>query len=58
MTDETNVPYRYEAFYLGDEAWMVKRWDKDDRCTEALIDITTTDPQVAIAAAITRGSWA
>lgn len=55
---------RYTAFNEG-QSWMV-RWfkanpnstDDEGYYVETLIAVYTTDPQVAIEAAIKRGSWA
>lgn len=55
---------RYTAFSEG-QSWMV-RWfkagpdpsDDENDYVEALIAVDTTDPRVAIEAAIKRGSWA
>jgi hypothetical protein len=55
---------RYTAFNEGG-SWMV-RWfkvnpqstDDEGNYVEALIAVDTQDPQVAIKAAIARGSWA
>lgn len=55
---------QYEAWNEGG-SWMV-RWfkanpsstDDEDNYVETLIAVDTTDPEVAIKAAIARGSWA
>jgi hypothetical protein len=51
---------RYDAGLVGLNLWMVKRFFKDgddNDYVEALIQVETTDPVVAIQAAIDRGSW-
>ena len=56
---------KYSAWNVGGTTWMVKRFKyldspEDDQAqyVEALISVDTADPQVAIDAAIKRGSWA
>lgn len=51
--------YQYTATSVGPRTWMVKRYVTGvDGYTEALIEVATDDPQVAIKAAVNRGSWA
>lgn len=51
--------YTYKAVNVGGTTWMVKRWTDDpDDYTEAEINVETSDPQVAIDAAVARNSWA
>lgn len=52
----TDTAYSYEATRLNG-VWMVKRTKGDGTWDEAEIWVGTSDPQVAIEAAIKRGSW-
>lgn len=51
---------RYTAGNVGGNNWMVKRFEGDDVSDykESLIAVLSTDPLVAIQAAINRNSWA
>lgn len=54
----------YSAINDGGPTWMIRWWkntpseDPDNNFREALLTVETTDAEVAIKAAIARGSWA
>ena len=55
--------FTYLAIPMSENVWMVKKYTgpikyENPVYVEALITVHTDDPEVAVKAAIARGSWA